>query len=82
MSQVWKSEWIVITVEPIIDKETFEAAAVSRRERTQLPSKGRGASSELLLSGLVKCGKCGASMVGGGRGRGLVSASSEPATAS
>ncbi len=57
-----ESEWIEIAVKPIIDKETFEAAATLRKTRTQVLNNGRGLSSEVLLTGLLKCGKCGSAM--------------------
>ncbi len=58
-----ESEWIEIPVEPIIEKSIFDAAAVLRKERTPDKKAGRAQTSDLILAGVFKCGKCGASMV-------------------
>ncbi len=54
------SEWIPIPVEPILDRDLFDVAQEMRKQRDKNKSPGRTASSPLLLSGLLRCGKCGA----------------------
>jgi site-specific DNA recombinase len=54
------SEWIPIPVEPILDRDLFDVAQEMRKQRDKNKSPGRTASSPLLLSGLLKCAKCGA----------------------
>jgi hypothetical protein len=58
----WKprSEWVPITVEPVIDRELFDMAQTVRAERDPERNLGRTASSPMLLAGLIRCGKCGA----------------------
>ena len=58
-----KTEWVHIPVEPIIERKTFDMAAEQRKVRRPSKKGGRSHSSDLLLSGLFKCGKCGSSMV-------------------
>lgn len=58
-----KSEWIQIEVEPIVEKTVFEAVALLRKERTPEKKIGRAQTSDLVLAGIFKCGKCGSSMV-------------------
>ena len=54
------SEWIPIPVDPIMDRDLFDVAQQMRQQRDKNKSPGRTASSPLLLSGLLRCGKCGA----------------------
>jgi hypothetical protein len=56
-----ESEWVAILVEPIIDRELFELAQGVRDANDPVKSPGRTSSSPMLLAGLVRCGKCGAS---------------------
>ncbi|MEY4583139.1 MAG: hypothetical protein RL701_7842, partial [Pseudomonadota bacterium] len=58
-----RAEWIEIEVEPIIDRELFDAAQQVRAARDPERTAGRTSSSPLLLAGLVKCGECDASYV-------------------
>jgi site-specific DNA recombinase len=58
-----RSEWIAIAVEPIIDRDLFEAAERVRESRDPRRAPGRTSSSPLMLAGLIKCGVCGASYV-------------------
>ena len=57
-----ETEWVLVKVPEVIDKETFENARERREERQ--PSKQNPAqeSSPTLLTGLLKCGECGAGM--------------------
>jgi site-specific DNA recombinase len=55
-----RSEWIPIPVEPFVERDLFDLAQQVREARGPDASPGRTASSPLLLAGLVKCGKCGA----------------------
>ncbi len=58
-----REEWIPVPVEPIIDRELFEKAKRVRehyRPSAELPPSVAG--SPLLLTGLLRCGKCGARM--------------------
>ncbi len=57
-----QSEWIQIKVEPIIDVETFNAAAERRISRSPAKIPPRIVSSPTLLTGLLWCGECGARM--------------------
>ena len=56
------SEWIAITVDPIIDAETFERARQRREGRRPTAVPPRRLSSPVLLTGLLKCGHCGSGM--------------------
>ena len=58
-----RSEWILISVPPIIDEELWNRAVELRRENR--PSKRRPPAvtgSPVLLTGLLYCGRCGARM--------------------
>ncbi|WP_051278439.1 recombinase family protein [Solimonas flava] len=57
-----REEWITVSSEPIIERETFEA--VNRNLKARAPKKmaPRLSSSPMLLTGIVKCGHCGAAM--------------------
>lgn len=57
-----KEEWVVCPVSPIIEEEVFTAA--QRRREAQHPSRvpPRVVSSPTFLTGILKCGSCGAGM--------------------
>jgi site-specific DNA recombinase len=57
-----QSEWIVVAVEAIIDEETFAAAKKLRFDRSPVNVPPRVVNSPTLLTGLLKCGVCGAPM--------------------
>ena len=57
-----ESEWIKIEVPAIIDAATFELAAERRAARTPAKVPPRVLGSPTLLTGLLKCGHCGAGM--------------------
>ncbi|MGO9446065.1 MAG: recombinase family protein [Thiobacillaceae bacterium] len=57
-----KSEWVKLEVEPIIEAATFEAARHRRASRAPANVPPRVINSPTLLTGLLKCGCCGAGM--------------------
>jgi site-specific DNA recombinase len=57
-----ESELITVNIEPIIQPETFELVSLKLEEHSPAKIPPRVASSPTLLTGLVKCGSCGASM--------------------
>jgi len=52
---------LTLAVEPIIDAKTYALAQDLRTRREPTRSPGRAAAKPHLLSGLVFCGRCGAS---------------------
>jgi site-specific DNA recombinase len=56
------SEWIKVTVPAIIDAEAFERVRQRRQARAPATTPPRRVSSSTLLTGLLKCGHCGAGM--------------------
>lgn len=50
-----------ISVEPIVTREIYEAAQRVRAQKDPAVNPGRTSSSPMLLAGLVRCAKCGAS---------------------
>jgi site-specific DNA recombinase len=54
-----KDEWILMTVEPIVEPELFEFAQRVRADRDPVRNPGRASSRPLLLAGLIECGVCG-----------------------
>lgn len=56
-----EDEWIILPCEPIVGRDLFDLAQKVRAERDPERNTGRTGSSPLLLAGLVRCGKCGAS---------------------
>lgn len=54
-----KSEWIVVPVAPIVDKETFEECSRLREMRSPVNMPPRLVNSPTLLTGLLRCGSCG-----------------------
>lgn len=57
-----ESEWITVNVEPIIDPELFEQVRQKLESRSPDKIPPRVVSSPTLLTGIVRCGSCGASM--------------------
>ena len=55
-----KSEWILLTVEPIIDNAIFESTRTKCESRSPAKISPRLVTSPILLTGLLKCGYCGA----------------------
>ncbi len=55
-------EWILVSVPPIVSAETFDAVAARRHARSPAVSPARTVNSPTLLTGLLKCGVCGAGM--------------------
>jgi site-specific DNA recombinase len=55
-----ESEWILLTVEPIIDEAVFESVRIKRESRAPAKISPRLVTSPILLTGLLKCGCCGA----------------------
>ncbi len=58
-----KAEWITIPVPAIIEQEVFDKAAALRAANSPKQSAPRRETSPTLLTGLVRCGHCGAGMV-------------------
>jgi DNA invertase Pin-like site-specific DNA recombinase len=56
-------EWISIPVPAIIDQEQFDQAARLREANAPTACAPRRETSPTLLTGLVRCGTCGAGMV-------------------
>lgn len=50
---------------PIVDKETFQKIQAILTQRSPKFTRPRSVSSKYLLGGIIKCGECGAGMVGG-----------------
>jgi site-specific DNA recombinase len=57
-----QSEWVQVNVEPIIDVATFDLAAQRRVDRSPAKVPPRIVNSPTLLTGLLRCGECGARM--------------------
>lgn len=53
-----ESEWIVREIEPVVDREIWDAAQARFR-----PGSGRGGVPRYLLSGLLECELCGSKMI-------------------
>lgn len=56
-----REDWIAIPTESILDREVFDLAQSVQDDREPTRNPGRTSTSPLLLAGLVKCGRCGAS---------------------
>jgi site-specific DNA recombinase len=57
-----QDEWIKLEIPHIIEAETFEAARTRRRVRAPENVPPRLVNSPTLLTGILKCGRCGAGM--------------------
>jgi site-specific DNA recombinase len=57
-----EAEWIVVPIPAIIEESIFEAAKAKRHARSPAVTPPRLLNSPTLLTGLLKCGKCGAGM--------------------
>jgi DNA invertase Pin-like site-specific DNA recombinase len=57
-----ESEWIRMAVDPIIEKSTFEVVQARKASRAPSVIPPRIVNSPSLLTGLLKCGGCGAGM--------------------
>jgi site-specific DNA recombinase len=60
----WRESLFEGTHEPLVDVGLFEQAQAILAERGEDVSRRRGNASDFLLSGLVRCGKCGRAYVG------------------
>ena len=60
----WRDQLFDAIHEPLIDNETFNLAQAILQERGTDISRRRGNASEFLLSGVLRCGKCGKAYVG------------------
>jgi hypothetical protein len=56
-----RSEWITIPTPPIVDAAVYELAHRLRRQRDVHTAAGRAIAMPRVLTGLVFCGRCGAS---------------------
>ena len=56
------SEWINVTIPAIVDAQMFERVRQRRQARAPAATPPRRVSSRTLLTGLLKCGTCGAGM--------------------
>ncbi len=57
-----ETEWVRVAVEPIIDAGTYRRAQALRAARAPAKVPPRVVNSPTLLTGLLKCGHCGAGM--------------------
>ena len=57
-----REEWILVPVEPIIEKALFTLAEAKRTANQPKNSNPKQNASPIFLSGLIKCGQCGSGM--------------------
>ena len=57
-----ETEWVRVPIPPLIDRQVFLAVADKRHSRSPAVTPARVVSSPTLLTGLLKCGNCGAGM--------------------
>jgi hypothetical protein len=60
----WRDKLFDGVHEPLVDELTFQRAQAILRERGEDISRRRGNASDFLLSGVVRCGRCGKAYVG------------------
>lgn len=58
-----REEWLITEVPSIVSEEVFEAACARRKANAPEIKIGRVSTGEPVLSGLLRCGICGAQMV-------------------
>src|SRR5262249_40347369 len=61
--KVEREQWIAVSVPPIIDTETFEAAQ-ARLARNKIQAKRNRKHDYLFIGGRLRCGQCGCAMHG------------------
>jgi DNA invertase Pin-like site-specific DNA recombinase len=57
-----QSEWIVVRVPPVIAEDTYRQAQARLRSRAPAVAPPRVVNGPTLLTGMLKCGHCGAGM--------------------
>ena len=55
-------QWIQVSIDPIIDRQVFAAVAAKRHQRSPAVTPARVVTTPTLLTGLLRCQNCGASM--------------------
>jgi site-specific DNA recombinase len=60
----WRDQTFDGQQQPLVDEVTFARAQAILRERGDDVSRRRGNASDFLLSGLVRCGRCGRAYIG------------------
>jgi site-specific DNA recombinase len=60
----WRGQSFPGLHEPLVDEPTFQAAQALLRERGEDLTRRRGNRFEFLLSGVIRCGRCGRAYVG------------------
>jgi site-specific DNA recombinase len=60
----WRDKLFHGVHEPLVDELSFQRAQAILRERGEDISRRRGNASDFLLSGVVRCGRCGKAYVG------------------
>jgi hypothetical protein len=57
-----EGEWVTVQVPAIVTEEVFRAVEARRHQRSPSVTPARVVNSPTLLTGLLRCGKCGAGM--------------------
>lgn len=57
-----EDQWVHVGIDPIIDKQMFLAVAQKRHDRSPAVTPARVVNTPTLLTGLLRCGNCGAGM--------------------
>jgi site-specific DNA recombinase len=60
----WRDKLFDGVHEPLVDELTFQRAQAILRERGEDISRRRGNASDFLLSGVIRCGRCGKAYIG------------------
>jgi DNA invertase Pin-like site-specific DNA recombinase len=56
-----REEWLPLVVTPVVDRDVYELAQRLRRSRDPSGGPGKAAARQHLLTGKLRCGRCGAS---------------------
>lgn len=56
-----REDWLPLKVEPIVDRDVYEVAQRLRQQRDPSDGAGRASAKQHVLTGKVRCGRCGAS---------------------